>query len=117
MAVEYGRSMENGREETYGEITGFQIAGDTMIFRITLLNPYRHYDFDVWPPVRLEPRDELLVHLDFWNVTDGTSGRYASIWLPEKEPGDNNLRRYSGFRKLQDLFQSVTPIPSPVYPL
>lgn len=115
MPVTYGRSVENGREETWGEVTGFTLAGDTLVFRITLLHPYRHYveTNGVWQ----KDDDELLCHLDFLNVTQGISGRYANIWLPDKQGGDNGLRRFSAHRTLVVLLQTNQPFdPSPVYP-
>ena len=47
-------------------------AGDTYVIRVTAVPPYR------------TPADELNCHIDWTNVTAGTSGRWANILLPAK---------------------------------
>jgi hypothetical protein len=109
MAVAYGKTFEEetGRDESYAEFDELVWNGDSYVFRITALFPYKDY---------ANGKDELYCHIDFLNVTQGTSGRFPNVWLPAREQGDANLRRFSAIRKLKDCITNDTAIPSPVYP-
>lgn len=110
MPVTYGTAIENGNEESYAEFDELVYQGDSYVFRVTALHPYKD-------PQSMDP-DALRCHIDFMNVTQGTSGRYADVWIDGRDPmePDGHLRRWSAIRKLQDLVTNNTPIPSPVFP-
>jgi hypothetical protein len=107
--VSYGTSIENGREEPYAEFDELVYQGDAYVFRVTALHPYKDY---------ANGGDDLSCHIDFMNVTQGTSGRYANVIIAGRDFGEpqGHLRRWSAIRKLQDLITNDTPIPSPVFP-
>ncbi len=105
-----GRGMRN---EPYVEATGeFSFQGDSYVVRCTALWPYKDYRGNIGRG----HADELHCHIDFMNVTQGTSGRFPNVWIPQRQAGDANLRRHSCFRLLRQLLVQQTPIPSPVYP-
>lgn len=52
-------------------------AGDSYIIRVTAIPPYRD-----------RVTDELNCHIDWWNVTQGTQGRWANVLLPAKQGGE-----------------------------
>jgi hypothetical protein len=110
MAVIYGTTVENGRETTYAEFDELVYLGDSYVIRVTAIHPYKNLPG--------EDPDALLCHIDFMNVTQGTSGRYANVIIPARDPQEpqGHLRRWSAIRKLQDLVNNSIPIASPVYP-
>ena len=110
----YGKSFEDGREEAWAEATDYSFQGDSFIVRITALYPYKDYAND---------SDELLVHLDYLNVTQNISGRYERVLIPSRAnvpapQGEQALRRHSTYTLLTRLLATTTPdvMPSPVYP-
>ncbi len=109
MALVYGTSIENGREESYAEFDELVWQGDSYVVRITPLYPYKDY---------ANNNDSLLCHIDFMNVTQGTSGRYASETIPGRDANEpqGNLRRWSAIRHLKDRVTNSTPTASPVFP-
>ena len=109
MPVTYGTAVENGREESYAEFDELQWRGDSYVVRVTALYPYKDY---------ANNGDDLLCHIDFMNVTQGISGRYANAVIPARdfnEP-DGHLRRHSAIRHLKWLVDNVQPVDSPVFP-
>lgn len=102
--INYGQDPITG--EAFAESDEFNFQGKTWMVRITAVPPYKDY---------ANGGDELLVTIDFNNITDGIKGRYENVWLPAREPGDNNLRRHSLYRELPNLLGQVQPIPSPIY--
>jgi hypothetical protein len=78
-------------------------GGDAYIVRITALPPYRN---------RLT--DELLCHVDWQNVTQNTSGRYANVTLPAKQ--GNEGRRGPLLRHFVANRGRGISTPSPVFP-
>lgn len=111
MAITYGTMLLDGREESYAESDEYTFAGDSYVVRFTAMFPYRERDGNFNPL-----NDKLRVTIDFMNVTQGTSGRYYDVFLPERGPGDNNLRRFSAYNAMNQLLATTTPIPSPVFP-
>ena len=110
MPVTYGTAIENGRDESYAEFDELVYQGDAYVVRVTALAPYKDQQ-------SVDP-DALLCHIDFMNVTQGTSGRYANVWIPGRDFGEpqGHLRRWSALRTVRDLVDNVTPIASPVFP-
>lgn len=110
MAVTYGTTVENGREESYVEFDELQWRGDSYVLRVTALFPYKDYD-------GANP-DALFCHIDFMNVTQGISGRWADTVIPGRDFGEpaGNLRRHSAIRHVKFLADNVVPIASPVFP-
>lgn len=112
MPVTYGTATENGREESYAEFDELVYLGDSYVVRVTALHPYK--DSGSADP------DALLCHIDFMNVTQGISGRYENVWIPgrdfSEQGGQGHLRRWSAIRAVKTLVDTVTPVPSPVFP-
>ena len=110
--VEYGTSFEplTNREESWAQDSDFTHAGDSYIVRITALYPYKTY--------KGPNGDALRAHIDFINVTQGTSGRFADVQIDPRNPNEasGHLRRHSTYRTLRRLLQTRTPTVSPVFP-
>lgn len=105
MAVRHNNLGEDGSGEfPYAEIDHMHL-GDSYVVRVTAI-----------PPYRTALADALLCHVDWMNVTQGTSGRYAAVTLPPKTPADNNQRRHSMLRFFTARRGSGSSIPSPVFP-
>lgn len=106
--VRYGTSIEYGREESWAEDDDFTHAGDAYTVRVTALYPYKDY---------ANNKDELHAHIDFMNVSQGVSGRFANVWIDERDPNEaaGHLRRFSAYRTFRRLLGSQTPIASPVF--
>lgn len=80
-------------------------GGDSYVVRVTAT-----------PPYRTQTPGELLCHIDWMNVTQGTQGRYENITLPAMRGGDNNQRRFSMIRRFQNDRGRGVSVPSPVFP-
>lgn len=102
--ITYGEDPITG--ESYSETDEFSLAGNDWLVRITAVPPYKDY---------ANNKDELLVNIDFHIPATGEKGRWANVWLPERLPNDNGLRRHSLYRTLPELKAQVEPIPSPIY--
>lgn len=117
-SVTTGTSVEYGRVESWAEATDYTFAGDAYVVRVTMLHPYKDYAND---------GDALLAHIDVWNVTAGTSGRYQRVVIPDRRipsnhaapPGEEHLRRHTTYTLLNRLLASTAfdVTPSPVYPV
>jgi len=110
MPVTYGTALENGREESYAEFEELVYRGDSYLLRVTALRPYKD-------PQSQDP-DALRCHIDFLNVTQGVSGRYADVWIPGRDFNEpqGHLRRWSAIRKIRELVDNEVPVASPVFP-
>ena len=106
--VDYGKSREGTRDEAYAEAEGFRHNGDLYKVRVTALYPYKDYK---------RGGDRLYCHLDYKNVTKNTVGRFANVWVDERDPNerDGHLRRHSTYRTLARLLDQQTPDDSPVF--
>ena len=109
--ITYGHAFEEltGRDESYAEFDELKWRGKSYVLRVTMLYPYKDY---------ANNKDDLRCHIDFMNVSDGTSGRFHDVIIPGRnlnEP-EGHLRRWSAIRKLKELVQEGTTVPSPVYP-
>ena len=116
MPVRYGRRRERdhrgqNRDEPTAEFDEMVWRGDSYVFTITALWPYKE-------PNSADP-DALLCHIDFMNVTKGTSGRFARRKIPGRDTSepDGHLRRHSAMRRLKQLIRNGSRMrPSPIYP-
>lgn len=117
MPVTYGTSRERTargmRSESWAELDGVSIGGDSFVIRVTAIWPYKDYSGRIGRP----NRDELHCHLDYWNVTQQIAGRYPSVWLEARGASDGDLRRFAAIRTLQRLMNdnTIQPITSPVF--
>ena len=104
MAMRTNNLGDDGTGEfPYFEID-FNNAGKVYNVRCTALPPYRN------------PDDTLNAHIDYDNITDGVSGRYANVVITAKLPGDNGRRRGPLLRDFVTLLGTGPGDPSPVFP-
>lgn len=103
MALEHG--IDSTGRYPWAQID-FRWRGDSYLIRLTAIPPYREL-----------PSNLLNGHIDFWNVTEGIAGRYPNIKINAPNTGIGETRRHPTIRDLKALVGSVTPVPSPVFPL
>ena len=103
MAVRTGYSDATNREP-FAELD-LTHGGDSYVVRVTAI-----------PPYRTATPGELVCHIDYMNVTQGTQGRYENVTLPPIGPADNRQRRFTMIRHFQANRGRGVSVPSPVFP-